>query len=179
MKHFKHPQTGQVYAYPQEDLDRVAGIAALELAAQDAQASLDGLTVPPPEPHEGDDPHAVERAAYEKAQAKAAEAHANLARVPRVFFDIREKLAGLVEMTEAELEAHTNPPPDLDREAEAERARRDYLLAASDWVIVRSHEAGETVPQPWIDYRQALRDVPEQDGFPLDINWPESPQAIE
>ena len=27
-------------------------------------------------------------------------------------------------------------------------------------------------------YRQALRDVPQQDGFPADIQWPELPETV-
>ncbi len=30
-------------------------------------------------------------------------------------------------------------------------------------------------PQLWTTYRQALRDVPTQQGFPRDINWPPEP----
>jgi len=29
--------------------------------------------------------------------------------------------------------------------------------------------------QEWADYRQALRDVPQQIGFPGDIVWPSKP----
>jgi len=28
----------------------------------------------------------------------------------------------------------------------------------------------------WATYRQALRDVPQQAGFPSDINWPTTPE---
>ena len=28
----------------------------------------------------------------------------------------------------------------------------------------------------WATYRQGLRDVPEQAGFPEDINWPTTPE---
>jgi hypothetical protein len=30
--------------------------------------------------------------------------------------------------------------------------------------------------QAWIDYRQALLDVPEQPGFPINVVWPSKPQ---
>lgn len=29
--------------------------------------------------------------------------------------------------------------------------------------------------QEWIDYCQALRDIPQQEGFPFDIQWPIEP----
>ena len=31
---------------------------------------------------------------------------------------------------------------------------------------------------PWADYRQALRDLPEQKGFPLRIKWPDAPGVL-
>ena len=68
------------------------------------------------------------------------------------------------------------------REAESEqaawdalRAERDRRLAASDWVILRNLETSEPVPQAWLDYRQDLRDLPENTTDPADPDWPEAP----
>lgn len=80
----------------------------------------------------------------------------------------------LVEMTPAEVDTHLNPPP-VPPTAEEARAQRDALLTACDWVAIRANELGEPVPQEWADYRQALRDVPQQSGFPENINWPSAP----
>jgi hypothetical protein len=65
---------------------------------------------------------------------------------------------------------------DVDRAWGAVRARRDSLLAASDWVALRAMEQGEPVPDEWLAYRQALRDVPQQDD-PLEIVWPVAPAS--
>lgn len=54
------------------------------------------------------------------------------------------------------------------------RAQRDALLADCDWVVARSAEAGELVPEVWRVYRQALRDVTEQ-GDPAAVVWPVGP----
>lgn len=51
------------------------------------------------------------------------------------------------------------------------RARRDELLAASDSKIWPDH-----VPDAWKTYRQALRDIPEQSGFPTNVTWPVKPE---
>lgn len=53
-----------------------------------------------------------------------------------------------------------------------ERHRRDTLLAQSDWTQVADApvDAGA-----WAAYRQALRDLPGQPGFPETINWPVRP----
>ena len=61
------------------------------------------------------------------------------------------------------------------------RSSRDILLAQSDWVTVKAVEEnakdglGIQIPQVWLDYRQALRDIPDQAGFPNTIIWPTEP----
>ena len=62
------------------------------------------------------------------------------------------------------------------------REQRDDLLAQSDWVVTKAVEQnaadglGINVPTVWITYRQALRDIPAQAGFPTDITWPTKPE---
>lgn len=57
------------------------------------------------------------------------------------------------------------------------RTRRDELLIQSDWTDTVSAQTrlGPVVWQVWMDYRQALRDVPQQAGFPTSIDWPAAP----
>ena len=31
------------------------------------------------------------------------------------------------------------------------------------------------IPQEWVDYRQALRDIPQQEEFPFGVQWPAEP----
>lgn len=57
------------------------------------------------------------------------------------------------------------------------RADRDQRLAATDWVVLRTIETGAPPSAAWAAYRQALRDVPAQPGFPHTITWPEEPTA--
>jgi hypothetical protein len=63
---------------------------------------------------------------------------------------------------------------DAEKALASARARRDSLLAASDWVILRAQERGEPVPPEWLAYRQALRDITQQ-GVPWAIVWPTPP----
>lgn len=60
------------------------------------------------------------------------------------------------------------------------RAERDRRLAASDRFVLPDYpHADAAVRQAWLDYRQALRDLPEQAGFPWNgpdtMPWPEQP----
>lgn len=62
-----------------------------------------------------------------------------------------------------------------ENKAKSARNTRDMYLAESDWVVTKALEAGQTVPADWVTYRQALRDVPAQGGFPASITWPTKP----
>ena len=53
------------------------------------------------------------------------------------------------------------------------RSKRDELLGECDFVMLSDHPA--TNKAAWKTYRQELRDVPEQAGFPEAINWPAKP----
>lgn len=52
------------------------------------------------------------------------------------------------------------------------RLQRDSLLAQSDWTQVADAPVDKTA---WQVYRQALRDISDQAGFPTDIVWPTKP----
>ncbi len=71
-------------------------------------------------------------------------------------------------------EPYAPPAPEVIAEEMAGRVRaeRDQRLAASDWTQVADTPVDRT---KWAAYRQALRNVPEQDGFPLSVVWPTSP----
>ena len=56
-------------------------------------------------------------------------------------------------------------------QAKSVRATRDAKLAETDWRF----RSDMTPSQEWKDYCQALRDVPNQQGFPWTITWPEMP----
>tara|TARA_R110000803_G_scaffold174981_2_gene237543 strand:- start:209 stop:559 length:351 start_codon:yes stop_codon:yes gene_type:complete len=64
------------------------------------------------------------------------------------------------------------PKTDVELAANA-REKRDKLLAATDWVVLRAKELGQPVPLDVYTYRGDLRQIPEQVGFPETITWPE------
>ena len=53
------------------------------------------------------------------------------------------------------------------------RSRRDGLLADSDYVMMSDYPMDDK--SGWEDYRQALRDVPQQDVLPDEVVWPDKP----
>jgi hypothetical protein len=63
-------------------------------------------------------------------------------------------------------------PPIPAPTADEIRAQRNALLAASDWTQVADAPVDQTA---WAAYRQALRDIPDQAGFPASVEWPVAP----
>jgi hypothetical protein len=61
---------------------------------------------------------------------------------------------------------------DAQAAAAKARARRNQLLRDSDWTQVADAPVDQAV---WAAYRQALRDITVQAGFPNEITWPEAP----
>lgn len=55
------------------------------------------------------------------------------------------------------------------------RQQRDAMLSACDWTQIADAPLDAVQKAAWIAYRQALRDVPSQPGFPTIIIWPISP----
>ena len=69
---------------------------------------------------------------------------------------------------------HTDPRITLTTEQKSslQRERRDLLLLKTDWRA----SSDLTLSTEWATYRQALRDVPAQSGFPDNITWPDKPK---
>ena len=52
------------------------------------------------------------------------------------------------------------------------RTKRDRRLAQSDWVVMSDVSVSEETKQAWLDYRQALRDLPDTTRNPSAPDWP-------
>ena len=94
-----------------------------------------------------------------------------------IFSDVTQE-DGTV-LTAAQQEAAYKANKD-EEQAKSVRADRDKRLADCDWVTIKAVDAsndglGIQLPQVWIDYRQALRDITEQPNFPWDVTWPDAP----
>ena len=80
----------------------------------------------------------------------------------------------------AQIAWRTQEQIEQEREAQAWaslRAERDRRLAATDWTQLPDVPLTAEQRAAWQQYRQALRDVPQQPGAPWDVVWPELPQS--
>lgn len=62
---------------------------------------------------------------------------------------------------------------DVAAESARVRSTRNRLLAESDWTQVLDAPVDRAA---WANYRQALRDVTLQAGFPSNVTWPSKPE---
>ena len=75
------------------------------------------------------------------------------------------------ELTEDELQKERGFETEF--QAQRVRAQRAALLQASDWTQLDDSPVDKQI---WANYRQELRDIPQQPGFPWEINWPIAPK---
>ena len=66
--------------------------------------------------------------------------------------------------------AALQPKPPTDKEV---RNKRNKLLAECDWTQLPDAPVDQTA---WAAYRQALREVTDQEGFPANVIWPIKPE---
>lgn len=60
-------------------------------------------------------------------------------------------------------------------QAKSVRQQRDDKLKESDWRVIKALESNTPQDFEWAAYRQALRDISSQAGFPWEITWPTQP----
>jgi hypothetical protein len=72
----------------------------------------------------------------------------------------------VLDATESEIQGR------IADKANAIRAERDRKLVESDWTQVLDAAVDKAA---WATYRQALRDIPQQEGFPATVVWPTQP----
>jgi len=59
------------------------------------------------------------------------------------------------------------------------REERDRRLMAADAMFYKAMDTGDASKAQQVGkYRQALREVPDQPGFPADFTWPDIPDAL-
>ena len=82
----------------------------------------------------------------------------------------RERLCEMLK--EADIKPYTPQVVSDEHLIEVAKTQRDLLLSETDWYLIRQVETGEAVPANVLNYRQALRDITKQPGYPNTIEWP-------
>lgn len=64
----------------------------------------------------------------------------------------------------------------LDHQAQKDAVgmMRARLLAETDWTQLP--DVPDAIKVKWVNYRQQLRDITTQDGYPFEIMWPDKPE---
>jgi hypothetical protein len=65
-----------------------------------------------------------------------------------------------------------NQAEGMKKAADFIRSNRNALIAETDWWAT----SDRTMTAEQTAYRQALRDITDQTGFPTDITWPTKPE---
>jgi len=61
---------------------------------------------------------------------------------------------------------------EIKAKADEVRSQRNNKLTRCDWTQVLDAQVDRAA---WADYRQQLRDIPDQSGFPFAVVWPQEP----
>lgn len=82
----------------------------------------------------------------------------------------------VIEMTEEEVSEYLLWVQENAKQSKTAdvRDRRNALLTSTDWTQVT--DVPQAIKDKYATYRQALRDVPQQEGFPDNIVWPTQPE---
>lgn len=70
------------------------------------------------------------------------------------------------------VELSAPPPPTIEQLAEIARSKRNALIAETDYLLLPDYQITDEKLAAVKVYRQILRDITKQVGFPADIKWP-------
>ena len=88
---------------------------------------------------------------------------------------INDESGNKIATTIEEIPQPTEEEKRAKKEAEV-RAKRDYLISQTDYLLQPDYPISDADLAKIKEYRQALRDVPSQEGFPDNVVWPEGPE---
>lgn len=93
-----------------------------------------------------------------------------------IFGDLTEELKTRFNITEEEY----NPEDEWtnDQWADMVRRKRDSLISGTDYYILPDYPSTPDGIEAVKQYRQDLRDITLQSGFPRNVQWPSLPSAL-
>jgi hypothetical protein len=83
--------------------------------------------------------------------------------------------AKAVKATDGSISIVADPVKVADKQWVQVRERRQQLLSACDWTQLADSHLSDEKKAAWADYRQALRDIPEDFTDPTQVQWPDDP----
>jgi hypothetical protein len=89
--------------------------------------------------------------------------------------NLYKNIKGMESEGKITIKPYIPPPPPSREELERKiREERDYRLTKSDWTQLP--DVPVSLKNLWAPYRQALRDLTLQSGFPFNVVWPVPPE---
>lgn len=85
---------------------------------------------------------------------------------------VNDESGNKIATTVEEIPQPTEEEKRAKKEAEV-RAKRDDLISQTDYLLQPDYPISAEDLEKVKAYRQALRDIPEQEGFPDNVTWPE------
>lgn len=93
-----------------------------------------------------------------------------------IFGDLTDELKARFNITEEEYDFRDEWSD--NQWADMVRRKRDALISGTDYYILPDYPSTPDGIEAVKAYRQALRDIPEQSGFPRNVQWPSLPSAL-
>lgn len=83
-----------------------------------------------------------------------------------------------IQQVDGEYQIVENPPVSIEVIAENVRSERNRRLAETDYYMMPDYPSDPNNIEEMKVYRQALRDIPKQEGFPSKFTWPDVPKFL-
>ena len=93
-----------------------------------------------------------------------------------IFGDLTDELKTRFNITEEEYDPRDEWTD--DQWADMVRRKRDSLISRTDFYVQPDYPSDPASLEAVKAYRQALRDIPEQSGFPRNVQWPTLPSVL-
>lgn len=86
-----------------------------------------------------------------------------------------EQIEAFIQGFDPERDAIPKPPLSLEDRLRLALEERERRLRATDYLMLPDYPISDEMRQKVVAYRQALRDLPEQDEWPDIVDWPHQP----
>ena len=96
---------------------------------------------------------------------------------PHITKENEAKVCEILGVEIVELPAPVHEPTEEEL-ADKVRRQRNRLIQATDFYLMPDYPSTEEGKKEVMAYRQALRDITEQEGFPREVKFPDMPSVL-